>query len=179
MSARWLTEHAFGGVRYFSNLCALCVFAPCVLIAPVSTQRRRGAKTQRGFGQGPVRPMSLENRACMEAPANRFGASTLFNECLPFAHFRPGGLEDFAFAFGEALDAVSGNLVEDRVHLAADELGWRQIVHRVGVLLSPEGVPGRRGFDQHASRRRTAKAGPVEQGTTGAVEPLEVGDSSQ
>jgi hypothetical protein len=33
---------------------------------------------------------------------------------LPFRHFLARGFEDFAFALGQALDAVGGNLVEDR-----------------------------------------------------------------
>ena len=32
-------------------LCDLASLRLCVLMAPVSTQRRKGAETQRGFGQ--------------------------------------------------------------------------------------------------------------------------------
>ena len=35
---------------------------------------------------------------------------------LPLRHFRAGFFEDLAFARGQALDAVRGNFVEDRVH---------------------------------------------------------------
>jgi len=38
-------------------------------------------------------------------------------------HLCASGFEDFALALGQALDAVGGNLVEDRVHFAADEFG--------------------------------------------------------
>src|SRR2546427_6501866 len=41
-------------------------------------------------------------------------------------HLRAGGFEDFAFAFGQALDTVCGYFVEYRIHFAADEFGRRK-----------------------------------------------------
>jgi len=55
----------------------------------------------------------------------------------PLRHFLAGGFEDFAFAFRETLDAVRGNLVEDRIDLAADEFVWRQFEIGRGLVGLP------------------------------------------
>ncbi len=59
-----------------------------------------------------------------------------------FAHLGAGSFEDPALALGQALDAVGGDLVENRVHLTADEIGRGQVVNGLGVFLSPERASG-------------------------------------
>ena len=46
---------------------------------------------------------------------------------LAFAHFFPSGLEDSAFAVGEALDSMGGDFIKDGVDLSAKKLVGGQL----------------------------------------------------
>src|SRR5438105_2523194 len=94
-------------------------------------------------------------------------------------HSRAGGFQYPALAVGKALDAVSGNFVENRVDFAADEIGRRKIVEGFRVFLSPKRAPGRPGGDQLAPGRGSTEAKPVEPRRAAAAKELQVGDSSE
>src|SRR5438093_12306779 len=71
---------------------------------------------------------------------------------LTLRHLRPGGLEDFTLALGQALDAMGGNLVENRVDFAADELiGWQVALDR-GTDQATGGPGGGFARDERAAR---------------------------
>src|SRR5512133_766343 len=77
------------------------------------------------------------------APPHNGGYSLEF--LLPLRHFGPGGFEDAPLAFGQALDAVSGNFVQDRIDLAANKLRWRQILGVASFGSLPKWAFGERG----------------------------------
>ena len=51
----------------------------------------------------------------------------------PLGHFGPSGFEDFAFSFGKALDAVSGDLIEDGIDFPGNEFLRREFRFRRGL----------------------------------------------
>src|ERR1035437_5942445 len=75
------------------------------------------------------------------------------NEVSPPGHLLAGGLENPALALGQALDAVGGDLVQDRIDGLAEEfLGWQILLH-ARVALPPRRRRPSGGLDQRAQRR--------------------------
>src|SRR5207253_10304919 len=52
-------------------------------------------------------------------------------------HLRAGGFEDSALALGQALDAMRGDFVEDRIDFLADKIGASRHLRR-DILPSPQ-----------------------------------------
>src|ERR1035437_9084271 len=81
------------------------------------------------------------------------------NEVSPLDHLLAGGLEDPALALGQALDAVGGDLVQDRIDGFAEELIGGQVFLDARVALAPAGRCPVGGLDQRAER---LAPGPVQ-----------------
>src|SRR5690348_12161094 len=96
-----------------------------------------------------------------------------------FRHFGAGGFEDAPLAVGKALNALGGNLVEDRVNFHADEVGGLEVVRRFGTLPPPKTWFGGDCFYQFAPRCLPAKAGPIKEGSRRAEHPFQIDNTSQ
>src|SRR6266516_781785 len=96
----------------------------------------------------------------------------------PSGHFGPGFFENGAFAFGEALDAVSGDLVENGVHFFAEEFSRGQFFVRLVFGSAPKARFLRRDFDQapHRPRPGPAELRPLEMPMNGVTDKNEASD---
>ena len=69
---------------------------------------------------------------------------------LMFRHSRAGLFQDLPLAFGQALDAVRGNFVEDGVHFAFHEFVGGLFFIRFAGGRAPERIWPRAGADEFA-----------------------------
>src|SRR5262249_26316683 len=72
-------------------------------------------------------------------PPRDIAARCTYLPAFPARNSLPGSLEDFAFAIGETLNALTGDLFEDRIDLFTQEVIRGEIV--TGSLLNM--APGR------------------------------------
>src|ERR1041385_9534450 len=56
---------------------------------------------------------------------------------LPPLHFGARGFENLPLARRQALNAMGGNLIEDRINLAADEFLRREVIHGFATRARP------------------------------------------
>src|SRR6266513_3326055 len=84
-------------------------------------------------------------------------------------HLRAGGFEDSALAFSQALDAMRGDFVEDRIDFLADKIGASGHFRR-DILPSPQERPPRSAhFGRHLRAALVSQPGPQTYPAVGVV----------
>src|ERR1700704_6091642 len=104
----------------------------------------------------------------------------LGGECqLPLGHPSPGRFENAAFPFSQAVNAVSGDFVENWIDLPADEFRGPQIGLVREFVLLPEGTFGASGSRKTAlPTARKTEFGPVK-GEVALDDPFYVGNAGE